>query len=493
MRATIFVLLLSVLVLAACSTEEATDPEVTYTWQFALLSPEYPVDAAVNRPYDQTFTYSVTGVGPYTWTITAGTVPTGMTLENSSTNQCRLYGTPSQTGVYAFRLEIDSDVGPVTFDRVVRVYPAGSLLVTTVQLGPGAAGMNYGVNVEAVGGSEVGYSWVVESGSLPPGLALDHRDITLNWGTFSQTGTVDQSLGSEKLTQVSGLVASRSQPGVFWMHDDTVAGPFLFAVDAAGNVLQQYQLQTSRVDWEDIAIGPGTGLDYIYLGDFGDDTLSRTDCRIVRVVEPAVPMSPTQVQPLTTEEFWFTYPAGAQNCETLLFDRGTGTPYLIERTAGTPRVHKFPMPLDTAWNAANPVTLIDVPVTGTIDASITSGDASRDARRMILRNSTGAREYARPAGASFDEIFNQAGTPITAPAGQAFEAIAYGGDGADIWTTTEIAGQTTVPVHSSGAAPDNGYTTISGVPTTPGQYAFTLRVTDSAGNEARRTFVIVVN
>lgn len=493
MRATILVLLLSVLVLAACSSEEATNPKVNYTWQFALLSPEYPVDASVGRQYNQAFTYSVTGVGPYTWTVTAGTLPPGLTLENVSTNQCHLYGTPWQTGVYAFTIEIDSKVGPVTFDRVVRVYPAGTLLVTTVALGPGAAGMNYGVNIEAVDGSEIGYTWAIESGTLPPGLTLDHRDSTLNWGAFTNTGYIDQSLGLEKLSQVSGMTASRSQPGVFWMHDDTVAGSFLFAVNANGDVLQQYQLQTSRVDWEDIAIGPGPGLDYIYLADTGDDALNRLDYRIVRVPEPTVPVSSTQVQPLTPEEFWFIYPGGPQDCETLLFDRETGTPYLIERTTGAPTVHKFPMPLNTAWSGANPVSLIDIPVTGTFDANIAGGDSSRDARRIILRNDGGAREYARPAGASFEEIFHQSGTVITAPAGQAYEAIAYGGEGAELWTTTEIAGQTAVPLHAGSAPLDNGYTTIGGVPTTPGQYTFQLRVTDSAGNVAYRTFTIVIN
>ena len=493
MRFYILPLLVCALLLSACSEEEATDPEVTYTWQFALLSPEHPVDASVGMYYDLDLSYSVNGVGPYTWAVTAGTLPPGISLENSTGRNCRLYGTPTQTGVYAFTIEIDSNVGPVNFDRVVRVYPAGTLLITTVSLGPGAATMNYGVNIEAVGGSGVGYSWEIEAGGLPPGLTLDHRDGTLNWGSFTSTGNVSQSLGAEKLSQVSGLVASKSQPGVFWMHDDTVFGPYLYAVDGSGNVLQQYALQTSRIDWEDIALGPAGGFDYIYIGDFGDDSAQRTDCRILRVPEPTVPAAATQPQPLTPEEFWFTYPTGPQDCETLLFDPETGTPYVVEKTATAPRVHKFPMPLDTAWDQYNPTTLISVQANGSFATSITGGDASRDGRRVMLRSYNEAHEYARPAGASFDDIFNQQGVTVNVPGGQEYEGIAYGGDGTSLWTTTELAGQTAAPLYSAAAPTDNGFTTISGIPTGPGVWTIDLRVTDSAGNTARRSFSIIIN
>ncbi|MBZ0136914.1 MAG: putative Ig domain-containing protein [Planctomycetes bacterium] len=494
MRCTTFLLLAVAILLGACTEEIATKGKVVYTWQFALLSPEELPDASVGLPYDVMLSYSVTGVDPYSWSLSAGSLPPGLSLTTTTGRECRLHGTPTQIGAYPFSIEIGSSVGALAFDRVIRVYPSGSLLVTTVALGPGMNGGNYGVNVGATGGSGAGYSWELESGTLPPGLNLDYRDDTINWGSFVTTGSVDQSLGNEQLSQVSGLVPSASQPGVFWMHDDTVLGPLLYAVNAGGDILQQYQLSTTRIDWEDIAIGPGSGFDYIYIGDFGDDAGSRADCRILRVSEPTVPPGPTGVQPLVPEEFWFTYPGGAQDCETLLFDRESGTPYLIERTPNTsPRVHKFPMPLDTAWDQQNPVTLIGVPATGTFAPTITGGDSSRDGRRVILRGYNSAREYARPSGADFEEIFNQAGTSIAAPGGQVYEAIAYGGDGTTLWTTTELGMFPDVPLHRADAPADNGFTTISGVPMAPGAWAFTLQVTDSAGNKAKRTFVIVIN
>lgn len=492
MRLCVLPIILAMCVLSACTDRQPIDPAANYTVQLALLTPEQPLDGSVGRQYDTPLTFSISGVGPYRWTVTAGSLPPGLVLELTDKQQCRLYGTPWQTGVYTFTIEVDSKVGPLTYDRVVRIYPADSLLITTVSTPTGTAGINYGANVYATGGSGTGYSWMLEAGALPPGVSLDHRDGTLNWGGFTTSGNLDLSLGNGKLSRVSGLVASRKQPGVFWMHDDMVAGAYLFAVNANGDILQQYLLNTSRVDWEDIALGPGGGLDYIYIGDFGDDSAVRQDCRILRVPEPTVPVSRTPVQPLAPEEFWFTYPGGAQDCEALLIDRETGTPYLVEKTSGPPRVHRFPMPLSSNWNAASPVVLQELTTSGTFDGAITGGDASRDSRRIVLRSHHGLREYARPAGAPYESLFDQLGTPIAAPGGSEWEGVAYSGEGDALWMTSELAGQNSAPLLQALATSDNGYTTLSGLPTTQGHYVFTLRVTDSAGNQARRTFSIVM-
>ena len=331
---------------------------------------------------------------------------------------------------------------------------------------------------------------MLQPARCPPGLTLDNRDVTLSWGAFAQTGNLDQSLGGGKLSEVSGIAASRSQPGVFWVHDDSSAGASFFAINAAGTVLQEYTITAGAQDWEDIAVGPGG---FIYIGDVGDNGSARTNCRVYRIAEPTVPGTPGAPINLAHTEYWFLYPGGSQNCETLLIDWDSGTPYLVEKVgSATPRVHKFPMPLDTAWTSGNPVTLTQVTATGTYPSTLTGGDASADGRRVILRNGGSAREYAKPAGAAFDTIFSQAGSAVSVPGGQQYEAICYDADGGSLFTTTELASQANAPIWESQATADNGYTTISGTPTTAGTYTFTLQVTDSAGNTATRQLTIVV-
>lgn len=387
----------------------------------------------------------------------------------------------------------DDDGGTRGPDNVL--IPPNQLQITTTALPDGANGVAYSEDVFATGGTGVGYTWSVFSGSLPPGVTLDHRDAPLSWGTFTSSGDLDQSLGGGKLSEVSGVVPSILNSGAYWVHDDSGAGPNLYAVDAAGNVLQEYNLSTTAQDWEDIAIGSGPFADhYIYIGDFGDNASTRTNCRILRITEPLLPATPGAPITLTHQEFWFTYPGGAQNCETMLVDWATGTPYLVEKVGTTsPRVHKFPMPLTTAWNSGNPVTLTQVTATGTFIATLTGGDASRDGRRVILRGYSSAREYAVPAGGTFDDVFSQAGASVTVPGGQQYEAICYDRTGTQLVTTTELAAAATAPIHVADATPDNGYTTLSGMPTTPGVYTFVLQVMDSAGTTATRQLVITVN
>jgi hypothetical protein len=481
-------LLACLVLLTSCFEEKQVVKPGKLTWQIALLTPDQPPETAVGIPYDVNLHYSIADEGPYTWSVTAGSLPPGLVLEPSTTQDSRLYGTPTTAGQFGFTISIDSDVGPVEFVRGVSVLPAGSLTITTTTLGFGSAGIAYGQNVEATGGSGTGYTWSISAGSLPSGLTIDPRDSTLSWGSFSASGNVSQALGGGKLSQVSGMVASHSQPGVFWVHDEDA---FFYAIDAAGNVLQEFALNATAQDIEDIAIGPGNVL---YLADVGDPGQARTDCRIYRVAEPTVPASPGSVVTVAHDEFWFEYPGGSQDSGTLLVDWNTDMLFLVECVdTPNPRIHRFDTPLDTAWISGNPHLLTQMTSTGSFDATITGGDTSADGRRMILRSFASAREYALPASSGFNMIFSEAGNAVTVPGGQQHEAICYSDNGAQLFTTTELGTQANAPIHFANAAADNGYTTISGTPVSVGTSTFLVRVTDSAGNVAFRQLTISIN
>jgi hypothetical protein len=244
------------------------------------------------------------------------------------------------------------------------------------------------------------------------------------------------------------------------------------------------------VDIEAIALGPGNML---YLADVGDNAGTRSDYRLYRVTEPQVPGTPGAPVTVAHDEFWFTYPGGSQDCGTLLMDWANDQLFLVETVdTSTPRIHRFNTPLDPLWTQANPVQLTQMTSTGTFDTTITGGNTSVDGRRMILRGFNSAREYALPAGAGFNLIFSQQGSAVSVPGGQQHEAICYGTYGDELLTTTELAGQASAPIHISSAAPDNGYTTISGVPTATGTSTFIVRVTDSAGNTAYAQLTITI-
>ncbi|MCC6465078.1 MAG: hypothetical protein IT463_07050 [Planctomycetes bacterium] len=457
------------------------------------ISPGLLPDAAAGQAYVQPLAYSGTYDTEPTlvWSVASGALPPSVALSFSGAS-AQLAGSPTATGDFAFTLRVAFGTFQHEQPFTLRVAATAPLVITMLSLPGSAVGTAYGQNLYATGGSGTGYTWSLAAGTLPTGLLLDGKNTVLSWGSFTLAGNLDQSLGGGRLGEVSGICASRNQPGVFWVHDDSGAGPEFYAVNAAGAVLQRYQLSTTAQDWEDIALGPGPGGDCLFIGDVGDNSAVRSNCRVLRVPEPVVPATPGSAITAAHEEFWFTYPGGPQNCETLLVDPATGTPYLVEKTAAAPRVHRFPMPLSTGWTSGSPVALVQVTAGGTFDGTLTGGDASRDGQRLILRGYSTAREYARPAGGSFDDLFAQTGSAVTITGGQQYEAVCYSHDGRRLFTCTELAAQATAPIYAADAAGDSGSTTISGTPGAAGTYLFTVRVSDSAGNTATRDFSIVV-
>jgi hypothetical protein len=80
------------------------------------------------------------------------------------------------------------------------------------------------------------------------------------------------------LQEASGLVASRTHPGVLWSHNDSGDGPRLFALTTSVGDLGVFTLDGAEArDWEDLAIGlgPEPGLDYLYAGNIGDNESQR--------------------------------------------------------------------------------------------------------------------------------------------------------------------------------------------------------------------------
>src|SRR5205085_5173224 len=76
-----------------------------------------------------------------------------------------------------------------------------------------------------------------------------------------------------ELQEISGIIASRKNHDVLWVHED---GPqtSVVAINTSGRLLGTLTLTgVQTVDWEDIAIGPGpvAGVDYLYIADIGDN------------------------------------------------------------------------------------------------------------------------------------------------------------------------------------------------------------------------------
>ncbi len=160
-------------------------------------------------PNGQTGTaYSTTltatgGVLPYTWSLTSGFLPAGLTL-NASTGA--ITGTPSASVAstpLTFKV-VDSSSPALTQTATftLTVSPA-PLVISTSSLPNGQTGVAYTATLVATGGVSP-YTWSLTSGSLPAGL-------TLNASTGAITGTLSASVASTPLTF---KVADSSSPAL---------------------------------------------------------------------------------------------------------------------------------------------------------------------------------------------------------------------------------------------------------------------------------------
>jgi hypothetical protein len=83
--------------------------------------------------------------------------------------------------------------------------------------------------------------------------------------------------------ELSGLVASRRYPGVFWAHGDSGNDPMLWAVDRAGRTIARFVVEATNVDWEDIATDDSG---HLYVGDIGNNLQIRGDLVVYVLDEP---------------------------------------------------------------------------------------------------------------------------------------------------------------------------------------------------------------
>ncbi len=251
-------------------------------------------------------------------------------------------------------------------------------------------------------------------------------------------------LGDPDLIELSGLVASRANPGVLYAHNDSGDTARFFAMDTEARPLGRFELEGAKaVDWEDMTIGPCPSGTCLFLGDIGDNRRVRSDYAIYRVQEPQVAVgSPVGTVKVGYERFGFEYPGGEKyNAETLFAHPVSGELYLaVKQSAGAPSVvFKFPQPMDSSKTAVL-IKVAELTIPQPTDQPLTGGSLSPDGTALLLRMYNRLVQLKVPPEAPFEQIF--AATPLNMPvsAEQQGEAVAWRFDGRGYFTASEEVG-----------------------------------------------------
>ncbi|MFV1959719.1 MAG: hypothetical protein ACC662_09950, partial [Planctomycetota bacterium] len=94
------------------------------------------------------------------------------------------------------------------------------LAIATRAVPTGVVGKAYEARFAVRGGTGAPATWRLASGRLPEGLRLEGGPTATGWGAFERLGRIEASDGEGGLGEISGLAASRTNPGILWAHDD---------------------------------------------------------------------------------------------------------------------------------------------------------------------------------------------------------------------------------------------------------------------------------
>ncbi|RMD79932.1 MAG: hypothetical protein D6809_02435, partial [Gammaproteobacteria bacterium] len=141
------------------------------------------------------------GITPYAWSIAAGSLPPGLSLDPATG---AISGTPTTAGSYSFTVQVTDAVGSTATRSLSLVVNAPPAILTT-SLPDATAGVSY-VETLAVSGGAAPLTWSLAAGSLPPGLSLDPAT-----GTISGTPTTSGSYSfTVQVTDANGATATQA-------------------------------------------------------------------------------------------------------------------------------------------------------------------------------------------------------------------------------------------------------------------------------------------
>jgi hypothetical protein len=226
--------------------------------------------------YSQTLQASG-GTPGYTWSITSGSLPVGLSLAPTSGV---ISGTPAASGTANFTATVSDNGNPVQTKSVsMELVVAPNLLtITSSTLSSGSNGIAYSQVLQASGGTP-GYSWSITSGSLPAGLTLAATTGAISGmptviGTSSFTATVSDNgnpVQTKSIAMTITVAAAQlpSGPGTTWYvrpdggtrYSSNVAGQCDGKGDApysGSGVNQHCAFKDVRMLWSDGSYNYGT-------------------------------------------------------------------------------------------------------------------------------------------------------------------------------------------------------------------------------------------
>lgn len=266
---------------------------------------------------------------------------------------------------------------------------------------------------------------------------------------------------SPAITEISGIAASRVNPDVVYVHNDSGDRARFYALDGAARLVGVYELAGANlVDCEDIAAADG----YLYLADIGDNAVrigagsGRHSVFVYRVREPIITSRAAATDHSTTDdsstdsindargvhllEGWtlleLFYPDRAHDAESLMVDPASKSLLLV-----TKEDHGPSLVFRAALDANSPTRLervAQIPF-GTEQAPghyyATAGDISAQGNAVLMRTYGSVLLFPRRPGEAWSRTFGRPAIVMPSRFEPQGEAVAFSADGSGYFTVSE--------------------------------------------------------
>jgi hypothetical protein len=440
-----------------------------------VVAPTTLPNATVAAAYSQTITATGGNGGPYTFAVTAGALPAGLTLATTGA----LTGTPTAGGTFNFTVTAtDSSPAPGPFtgtQAYTLVVNPPTLVLPPTTLPGGTTGVAYTASLTPATGGTSPYTYAVTAGALPGGIAMSNAGAftgtptaagSFNFtvtATDSSTGTGPYTVSRPFTIDVVAIVVDpatlpNATAGAAYSQTITASGgtaPYAFDV-SAGALPAGLTLSTAGV-----LSGTPTASGTFNFTVRAVDAATRPGTRpyTLVVAVPTLTLAPT------------TLPGGAAGTaySQAITATGGNAPYAFTVSAGA-------LPAGLTLSAAG--VLSGTPtVAGTFNFTVsvtdgTSGTAGTASQAYTL--------VLTPPNI----VVNQATLPTTF-VGVPYNVTLTSSGGTAPYTYAVTAG--TLPpgltLTSAGV--------LSGTPTSFGTFTFTVTSTDALGFSGTRTYTLV--
>jgi len=408
------------------------------------------------------------GLKPYTWSVSAGALPDGLSL-NAGTGA--ISGQPTTPGTFGFTAKVTDAAGATDTQALQILVNPAPLTVTTTALPGATLGSPYSATLSASGGTG-GYAWSVSAGALPAGLTLDPS------GTISGTPTAAGSSNfTAKVTDSSNTTASKTLSisvtaptlniTTSSLPDATLGAPYSATLTASGGAGgNTWSISAGRLP-AGLALDPSGTIS-------GTPTAPGTSNFTAQVKDSA---NTTAAKPLS-----ITVAAPPLTITTSSLSNGTvGSPYSQTLSASggaggnTWSVTAGSLPAGLSLSAA-----------GTISGTPSAAGASNFTVQVKDSANTTATKALTltidPPTLTVTTASLPAGT-VGSPYSQTLSA--SGGSGGNAWSVTAGSLPAGLTLTAAGA--------ITGTPTGAGTSNFTVQVKDAANATATKALSITIN